>query len=76
VAFVLIANQSIFALSLSDNTRIALYILPIWFLVLSTFYWLKTRRSAHQKVLIADFKQKVVEQNAAAAEYRARAISR
>ena len=66
----------IFALSLSDNTRIALYILPIWFLVLGTFYWLKTRRSAHQKVLIADFKQKVVEQNAAAAEYRARAPSR
>ena len=62
----------IFALSLSDNTRIALYVLPLWFLVLGSFYWLKTRSSANQKMRIAEFKEKVIEQNAAAKEYLSR----
>ena len=62
----------IFALSLHDNTRIALYVLPIWFLVLGTFYWLNTRKSAHQRKLIEDFKKKVQEQNTAAAVYRSK----
>jgi D-serine/D-alanine/glycine transporter len=62
----------IFALSLNDNTRIALYVLPIWFLVLGAFYWFKTRKSAHQRGLIDDFKKKVLEQTAAAAIYRSK----
>jgi D-serine/D-alanine/glycine transporter len=62
----------IFALSLNDNTRVALYVLPIWFLVLGTFYWLKTRESPHQRKLIEDFRKKVMEQVAAAKIYRSR----
>jgi len=62
----------IFALSLNDNTRIALYVLPIWFLVLGTFYWLNTRKNPHQRKLIEDFKKKVMEQTAAAAIYRSK----
>jgi D-serine/D-alanine/glycine transporter len=62
----------IFALGLNDNTRIALYVLPIWFLVLGTFYWFKTRKSPHQRKLIEDFKKKVLEQTAAAAIYRSK----
>lgn len=62
----------IFTLSQSDNTRIALYVLPSWFILLGIFYWLKTRRSTHQKLLVAKFRQKVIEQNTAAAQYRSR----
>jgi len=62
----------IFALSLNDNTRVALYVLPIWFLVLGTFYWLKTRKSPHQRKLIEDFRKKVMDQIAAAAIYRSK----
>jgi len=62
----------IFALSLNDNTRIALYVLPIWFLILGTFYWFKTRKSTHQRGLIEAFKKKVLEQTAAAAIYRSK----
>jgi D-serine/D-alanine/glycine transporter len=62
----------VFALSLNDNTRIALYVLPIWFLVLGVFYWFKTRKSTHQQKLITDFKKKVMEQTAAAAIYRSK----
>jgi D-serine/D-alanine/glycine transporter len=62
----------IFALSLNDNTRIALYVLPIWFLILGTFYWFKARKSTHQRGLIEDFKKKVLEQTVAAAIYRSK----
>ena len=62
----------VFALSLNDNTRIALYVLPLWFLVLGTFYWFKTRRSSHQQFLIEEFKKKVIQQNATAKAYRTR----
>jgi len=62
----------IFALSLNDNTRVALYVLPIWFLVLGAFYWLKTRKSPHQRKLIEDFRKKVMEQVTAAAIYRSK----
>ena len=62
----------IFALSLNDNTRIALYVLPIWFLILGTFYWLKTCKSPHQRKLIEDFRKKVVDQIATAAIYRSK----
>jgi hypothetical protein len=41
-------------------------------LVLGSFYWLKTRSSANQKMRIAEFKEKVIEQNAAAKEYLSR----
>ena len=66
----------IFALSLNDNTRIALYVLPVWFLVLGAFYWLNTRRSPHQRKLIEDFKKKVIVQTAAAAIYQAKQSSK
>lgn len=62
----------IFALSLNDNTRIALYVLPIWFLVLGIFYWLNARKNSHQRKLIEDFRKKVIEQTAAAAIYRSK----
>jgi D-serine/D-alanine/glycine transporter len=62
----------IFALSLNDNTRIALYVLPIWFLVLGAFYWFNTHKNPHQRKLISDFKKKVMEQTAAAAIYRSK----
>jgi D-serine/D-alanine/glycine transporter len=62
----------IFALGLSKNTRIALFILPLWFFLLGAVYWLKTSRSAHQKELIQAFKKKVIEQNAAAKAYLAK----
>jgi D-serine/D-alanine/glycine transporter len=71
VAFVFFAIV-IYALGLNENTRIALYFLPLWFVVLGFFYWFKTRRSLNQKALIAAFKKKVIEQNAAAKIYRAR----
>jgi D-serine/D-alanine/glycine transporter len=70
VAFVFFAIV-IYALGLNENTRIALYFLPLWFVALGFFYWFKTRRSANQKALIAAFKKKVIEQNAAAKIYRA-----
>lgn len=62
----------VFALSLNDNTRIALYVLPIWFLFLGAFYWFKTRKSPYQRGLIEGFKKKVMEQTAAAAIYRSK----
>ncbi|MBU3603659.1 amino acid permease [Polynucleobacter sp. AP-Kaivos-20-H2] len=71
VAFIFFAIV-IYALGLNENTRIALYFLPLWFVVLGFFYWFKTRRSLNQKALIAAFKKKVIEQNAAAEIYRAR----
>ena len=60
----------IFALSLNQNTRVALYILPIWFLVLGGFCWFKTRVSEQQREQIAAFRKKVIEQNIAAKQYR------
>ena len=71
VAFIFFAIV-IYALGLNENTRVALYFLPLWFLVLGFFYWFKTRRSLNQKALIEAFKKKVIEQNAAAEIYRAR----
>ncbi len=67
VFFVLV----IYTLTLSNDTRIALYVLPLWFLGLGLLYWFRTRRSTNQKKLIASFKEKVIAQNLAAKEYRA-----
>ncbi len=61
----------IYTLTLSNDTRVALYVLPLWFLVLGLLYWFRTRRSTNQKKLIASFKEKVIAQNLAAKEYRA-----
>ncbi len=61
----------IYTLTLSNDTRVALYVLPLWFLVLGLLYWFRTRRSTNQKKLIASFKEKVIAQNVAAKEYRA-----
>ena len=56
----------LYALTLSEDTRVALYVLPIWFALLGVLYWLKTHRSAHQKTLVANFREKVIVQKAAA----------
>jgi D-serine/D-alanine/glycine transporter len=61
----------IYTLTLSKDTRIALYVLPLWFLGLGVLYWVKTRRSTNQKKSIASFKEKVIAQNLAAETYRA-----
>ena len=61
----------IYTLTLSNDTRVALYVLPLWFLVLGLLYWFRTRRSTNQKKLIESFKEKVIAQNLAAKEYRA-----
>ena len=59
----------IYALTLNDDTRIALFVLPVWFIVLGVMYRIKTRRSSKQKQLIANFEEKVAAQNAAAKIY-------
>ncbi|MBU3605343.1 amino acid permease [Polynucleobacter sp. MWH-Creno-3A4] len=59
----------IYALTLNDDTRIALFVLPVWFIGLWAMYRIKTRRSTKQKQLIADFEEKVAAQNAAAKKY-------
>jgi len=71
VAFIFFAIV-LYALTLSEDTRVALYVLPIWFALLGVLYWLKTHRSTHQKTLVANFREKVIAQKAAAKEYRAR----
>ncbi|MBT8545168.1 amino acid permease [Polynucleobacter paneuropaeus] len=63
----------IYALSLSEDTRIALYALPIWFLVLGLIYFFKTRNNPYHQKFVEQFREKVIAQNAAAEEYRARA---
>jgi D-serine/D-alanine/glycine transporter len=59
----------IYALTLNDDTRIALFVLPAWLIVLGVMYRIKTRRSSKQKQLIANFEEKVAAQNAAAKIY-------
>lgn len=59
----------IYALTLNDDTRIALFVMPLWFIGLWVMYQLKTRRSTHQKQLIEDFKKKVIAEKAAAKKY-------
>ena len=63
----------IYALSLSEDTRIALYALPIWFLVLGLIYFFKTRNNPYHQKFVEQFSEKVIAQNAAAEKYRARA---
>jgi D-serine/D-alanine/glycine transporter len=71
VAFIFFAIV-LYALTLSDETRIALYFLPVWFIVLSIFYRIKTSKSPQYKIQLASFQEKVIAQEAAAKEYRAR----
>lgn len=61
----------IYTLTLSNDTRVALYVLPLWFLGLGVLYWFRTRRSTNQKKLIANFKEKVAAQKESAKAYRA-----
>jgi len=63
----------IYALSLSEDTRIALYALPIWFLVLGLIYFFKTRNNPYHQKFVEQFREKVIAQNAAAKEYRSKA---
>ena len=60
----------LYALTLSRDSLIALYVLPTWFIGLGLVYWLKTRHSEAQKQLITHFKAKVIRQNNAAKAYR------
>ena len=64
----------IYALTLSENTLIALYVSPIWFVVLGVIYRIKTSRSTNQKKKIAEFHEKVIAQKAAAERYRRKLI--
>jgi len=63
----------VYALSLSEDTRIALYALPIWFLVLGLIYFFKTRNNPYHQKFVEQFREKVIAQNAAAKEYRSKA---
>ena len=65
----------LYALTLSDETRIALYFLPIWFIVLGIFYRIKTKSSVQHQTLLANFREKVIAQEAAAKVYRANSHS-
>lgn len=60
----------IYTLTLSDDTRVALYVLPLWFVALGVLYWFKTHRSTNHKKQIVSFKEKVIAQNIAAKQYR------
>jgi D-serine/D-alanine/glycine transporter len=71
VAFVFFAI-AIYALSLSEGTRIALYALPIWFLVLGLFYLFKTHNSLYHQQSLEQFREKVRAQNVAAKKYRSK----
>jgi D-serine/D-alanine/glycine transporter len=71
VAFVFFAIV-LYALTLSDQTRIALYFLPIWFIVLGIFYRIKTKNSKQHQIQLAAFHEKVIAQEAAAKAYRAK----
>ncbi len=65
-------NFVLYALTLSDQTRIALYFLPIWFIVLGIFYRIKTKNSKQHQIQLAAFREKVIAQEAAAKAYRAK----
>ena len=65
----------LYALTLSDETRIALYFLPVWFIVLGIFYRIKTRGNEQHQVLLATFREKVNSQEAEAKVYRAKSYS-
>jgi len=71
VAFVFFAIV-LYALTLSDETRIALYFLPVWFIVLGIFYRIKTKNSAQHQTLLVNFREKVIAQEAAAKLYLSR----
>jgi D-serine/D-alanine/glycine transporter len=58
------------ALSLQPTTRVSLYILPLWFLLLALAYFGKVRRDPHHIQCRARHQAKVVREKAAAAEYR------
>lgn len=61
---------SIYALSLVRTTRIALYILPVWFAALWLMYLLKTHKNSfHQQTKIL-FKEKVVSERILAKAYK------
>jgi D-serine/D-alanine/glycine transporter len=75
VAFVFFAIV-LYALTLSDQTRIALYFLPVWFIVLGIFYRIKTKNSKQHQIQLAAFREKVIAEEVAAKAYRANPQSR
>ena len=60
----------IYALTLGDDTRTALYILPLWFALLAVLFWLQTRNSPEYALAVAKFRSKVVDEKRAAREFR------
>ena len=66
----------IYALTLNQGTRIAMYFLPLWFITLYILYWIKTHNSPNQRRFIANFKAKVIAQTRAANKYRAKLNNR
>jgi D-serine/D-alanine/glycine transporter len=65
----------IYALTLSDSTRVALYFTPLWFILLGVLYRIKTRNSSQYQTQLASFKEKVIAQEAAAKAYLAKTHS-
>ncbi len=63
---------AIYALSLVRTTRIALYILPLWFAGLGLMYFLKTHKNPGHFQSKALFKEKVAMEMASAKEYKKR----
>jgi len=61
---------SIYALSLVRTTRIALYILPVWFAALGFMYFLKTYKNPHHKQTRVLFNEKVAIEMTLAKEYK------
>lgn len=60
----------IYALTLNDDTRTALYVLPLWFVLLAAIFWLRTRHSPEYAQALTKFRQKVSDENRAAAKFR------
>lgn len=60
----------IYAVSLDATTRAALFILPAWFLILALIFFLKTHHNADHAQTQRIFREKVLQQRAAATEYR------
>jgi D-serine/D-alanine/glycine transporter len=60
----------VYTLTLEHDTRIALYVLPSWFLFLGITYWIKTRSSKKYVQIVREFNEKVEREILAAKEYR------
>ena len=63
-----------YTLFLNHDTRIALYVLPLWFMGLGLAYWFKTRKSPVHQRLIKAHHQKVLEEKISAKKFRSKSL--